>query len=563
MLSALTLFASLLLASGPQTPPSDETIVATFLGGTVSTTELDSWRVFLGQDRETLTSASLTQYIENIVLLRVLSAGLEEQDQASQRSRQVQLRDLLRDFTVAELKKDIHRELKPDETSARQYYANNSSTYQRPKRWLLANIFLELPDDAESKASVLVEEKMKSIVAELKTGTDFHSLAQQHSQSATSAREGHIGWVSLERLEESVADVVRELKVGQVSPVIRTEDGLSILKCSEIKPEGLVPFELVKTTIMGRQTRERVMAKMTQFAVEIQATSSLTPQASATGPSEGSILIYESKDDHREIRQDEYEHFLKRKGLNVPGEAITDPAHAPLIKELQLELGLEREAQRRGLTETPSFREAHRWGPLRLLASEELMKRVRESMPEISKEEVAAFYVDHHEKFMQAEAFHMSALEILLGKMLPKEVINRARDMAGQLKTNGMDLNEAADVIDPRGEWTRVRDLGWMKRQDFFFLGAGPQQAAGTLKVGQTSDLVQEGRKLMILRCNERRAEKQLELSQVHDRIRKTIEKKRFQRAQRAIEAQIIAQQEINIVYQPGIEVSDQTGETP
>ena len=90
-----------------------------------------------------------------------------------------------------------------------------------------------------------------------------------------------------------------------------------------------------------------------------------------------------------------------------------------------------------------------------------------------------------------------------------------------------------------------MRDLGWMSRKELFHLGAAAQAAAETLRPGGTSDLVQEGKRLMILRMDEQRPAAPLPLSEVSERIKKEITRRRNREAQAALNAEILAAQGI------------------
>ncbi|MCP5004588.1 MAG: peptidyl-prolyl cis-trans isomerase, partial [Planctomycetes bacterium] len=137
----------------------------------------------------------------------------------------------------------------------------------------------------------------------------------------------------------------------------------------------------------------------------------------------------------------------------------------------------------------------------------------------------------------------------------PKALITRAQEVARRLReptTDGLSWETAADVSDPTGTFVRRRELGWMKELDFFHLGAHPEEAAKGLAVGGTSELLQEGAKLMILRLDARREPRTRPLAEVRDAIFRKLGNPRLAAAQRRIEAEILAAQEIVLAAEGG-----------
>lgn len=91
----------------------------------------------------------------------------------------------------------------------------------------IAEIFLAIqsPDQEEK-----ISQTARNLILQLKQGGNFSSIAQQFSQSATSAVGGDVGWVIKGQLPKPIDQALSSMKKGEVSDVIRTFDGLHIIK---------------------------------------------------------------------------------------------------------------------------------------------------------------------------------------------------------------------------------------------------------------------------------------------------------------------------------------------
>ncbi|WP_205958273.1 peptidylprolyl isomerase [Qipengyuania sediminis] len=74
-----------------------------------------------------------------------------------------------------------------------------------------------------------VEANARRIVEQLKKGGSFVAYARQFSEASTAAVGGDLGWVRLETLPAEMADVARQMQVGQLVGPFAIPGGFSIL----------------------------------------------------------------------------------------------------------------------------------------------------------------------------------------------------------------------------------------------------------------------------------------------------------------------------------------------
>ncbi|WP_420404071.1 peptidylprolyl isomerase [Nisaea sp.] len=95
-------------------------------------------------------------------------------------------------------------------------------------QYRLREIVLDFDDPA-----VDAEEVAKRLVQQLRSGAQFDALAREFSQGATAATGGDIGWTTKDQLNPEVAELVDEMKPGDISDPIKTIFGYQIIQLSD------------------------------------------------------------------------------------------------------------------------------------------------------------------------------------------------------------------------------------------------------------------------------------------------------------------------------------------
>ncbi len=67
------------------------------------------------------------------------------------------------------------------------------------------------------------------IYEELENGTDFKQLAKRHSTCSSKKKGGDLGWFRPGKMIPQFENVVRKIKIGQVSRPVRTQFGTHII----------------------------------------------------------------------------------------------------------------------------------------------------------------------------------------------------------------------------------------------------------------------------------------------------------------------------------------------
>ena len=95
-----------------------------------------------------------------------------------------------------------------------------------------SHILFKIPEDASDEDISNLKARASQLQAEISAGGDFAAYALKHSQD-TSAPDGQLGCFGRGEMVQSFEDTAYGLKVGEVSPVVRSEFGLHIIKVND------------------------------------------------------------------------------------------------------------------------------------------------------------------------------------------------------------------------------------------------------------------------------------------------------------------------------------------
>ncbi|SDY24451.1 peptidylprolyl isomerase [Thermoactinomyces sp. DSM 45892] len=113
------------------------------------------------------------------------------------------------------------------------------------------------PEIKASHILVSDEKTAKEVEEKVKKGEDFAALAKQYSIDTLSKEKGgDLGFFGPGTRQKAFEDATYKLKVGEISPPVKTDMGYHIIKVTEMKE--LKPFEQEKDLIRGKLEKKRL-----------------------------------------------------------------------------------------------------------------------------------------------------------------------------------------------------------------------------------------------------------------------------------------------------------------
>jgi peptidyl-prolyl cis-trans isomerase SurA len=94
----------------------------------------------------------------------------------------------------------------------------------------IAQILLRVPDNASTDRIEATRRQAEDLIGQLRGGADFARLAASSSNSPEALAGGALGWRTADRLPTLFLDAVKDLKTGELAPLVRSPGGFHILK---------------------------------------------------------------------------------------------------------------------------------------------------------------------------------------------------------------------------------------------------------------------------------------------------------------------------------------------
>ncbi len=225
--------------------------------------------------------AGKKQFAEDYLRMKMLSAeglknGLDKDPEV------VSQLALMKENLVAQAQlARIEKGITVSDEELKKKYEENKGQYEQVKARHILIAFKGSPAAQEGKAE-LTEEQAKAKAEELRTkiagGASFDELAKTESDDVGSgARGGDLGTFGRGQMVPEFEKATFEAKVGEVTPVVRTQFGYHIIKVDE---HNNTPFEQVKPTLEKNERQAKMQAKLE----EMKANAKVTFNDSYFGP---------------------------------------------------------------------------------------------------------------------------------------------------------------------------------------------------------------------------------------------------------------------------------------
>ena len=162
------------------------------------------------------------------------------------------------------INKDIIAHIDVTDAEIASYYQKNKANFNVSETtYHIAQIQVTPRPDAEirnlknddAKTPAAAEHKIQALYEGLVGGKDFATVAQEYSEDpSTAAGGGDMGFIPASGLNAALKQVVNSLKVGQISPVIRSNIGFHIFKLLGVEEAGQHTLTDLRVQSAIRQT---------------------------------------------------------------------------------------------------------------------------------------------------------------------------------------------------------------------------------------------------------------------------------------------------------------------
>jgi peptidyl-prolyl cis-trans isomerase SurA len=175
-----------------------------------------------------------------------LRAGLAKQGLTMEEYRKVLKEQLLRNKLV---NREVKSKIVITEVDIKNYYESHVENYRGEKKYHLWNIFIRISALADGPEKQNALEKMEAVLVRLKQGQPFESFAVTNPGSPSTPAGADLGLYRLDELSSQLQDVVKNMRTGEFSSILETDNGYQIIYVQKILETESKSFSEVKPEI--------------------------------------------------------------------------------------------------------------------------------------------------------------------------------------------------------------------------------------------------------------------------------------------------------------------------
>lgn len=148
-------------------------------------------------------------------------------------------------------------------------FINTQQTQEgKSDEYNLSHILVVVPEKASPEQIQQRQSRAEEALAQLKGGADFRQVAAAFSEAPDALQGGLMGWRESSRLPALFVDALKAIRVGELSPVLRSANGFHILKLNDKRGTA--------SPVIVQQTRARhILIKTNELVSENDARNRL------------------------------------------------------------------------------------------------------------------------------------------------------------------------------------------------------------------------------------------------------------------------------------------------
>jgi parvulin-like peptidyl-prolyl isomerase len=517
----LTCFIPVLLAA----PPAGADVLATYAGGTVTRAEYESFLLGQGEkDDESARRARLeTVALSESLEAAAVAAGLDREPQTAFRLAQIENGAL-----AAALRQGVDRAITIGDAEVEAELKAEDAERFKPRTVRLRNLFKRVPAGASEAVRAEVRGRMEQLRKDLLAGADFEDLAWRESDSQTRFRGGAMGYVPAGVLSPDVDRVIATLKKGDLSAVLASADGFTILRCDDIDEGRVIPLDEARQTIRQGLWSRASAARQAELRADLLREAA--PRYAATGGDDASSAVdfQGGRITRAELR------WLAGGGA----DALPAEERQRLLEEQVVRVAAAARARARGLDRDPALRARVAWQRARHLATEEIARRLNRSLVPPTEAEMRAHHQQNREKYMEPVRVDISLIAWPLEKDQARRRFTDAEAVLARLKAGELAFDAAARQGSVHPSAANGGRIGLLPMTDLAQLGPNVFRTVQELAPGETSAVVQQDARLFVVKLWERRPARPLTYEEAAPRVEKELGDARVAELQKAREAE-------------------------
>lgn len=162
--------------------------------------------------------------------------------------------------------------VKVSDADALKFYNDNKANFVKKETITASHILIQPEKKGDKASEQKAEAKAKAVLAQLKQGADFGTLAEIESACPSGKRaKGSLGKMEKDGLDKDFWNAAIALKKGTISDVVKTQFGYHIIRLEDKTAAEPVKFEDMKNDIMTHLKNEQTNRKVADAIKQAKA----------------------------------------------------------------------------------------------------------------------------------------------------------------------------------------------------------------------------------------------------------------------------------------------------
>lgn len=260
-----SLIAVLLGLSAPSIKAQEEDkVLAKVNGFEITQVELDQRLSSLPPQLQARFQTNKRQFLDELINQKLLLGEAQKQKVDTDEKVLSVLEQLKSELMIQRLvEREILEKVQVDDQEAQAYFNTNKERFKKPEQIHAYHILLS--DEAAAK-------KVRKRVVK---GEDFETVAKETSVGPSGPRGGDLGLVGKGQLVPEFEKAAFDLKIGEISDVVKTQFGYHVIKVTEINPSQQLEFTEIKDNIKLQLQQEKQRNLLVEFIDKLKKKSKI------------------------------------------------------------------------------------------------------------------------------------------------------------------------------------------------------------------------------------------------------------------------------------------------
>ncbi len=173
--------------------------------------------------------------------------------------------DIRREVTIQRLReREVDSRVTVSEAEVDNYLATVAAQAGGEHEYRLSHILVTVPEQATADQIEARKRRADEALVQVKSGKDFAQVAAAFSDAPDAIQGGDLGWRTPARLPTAFVEAIKDMKDGEVTPVLRSPGGFHVVKVNESRSRDA-------PTVVNQTHPRHILVRVNEVTSESEA----------------------------------------------------------------------------------------------------------------------------------------------------------------------------------------------------------------------------------------------------------------------------------------------------